>query len=125
MYPEEQYAIRVVKAGASGYLSKDMAQDELINAVRRVLTGKKYLNPLIADQLADNIVAPNLPHDMLSERELIVFKMIGAGKTTSDISQELNLSPTTVSTYRSRILEKMNMKSNAEITRYVIENHLL
>lgn len=125
MYPEDQYAIRVVKAGASGYLSKDMAQEELINAVRKVLSGKKYLNPLIADQLTSDSGSHSMPHDILSERELIVLKMIGAGKTTSDISQVLNLSPTTVSTYRSRILEKMNMKSNAEITRYVIENHLL
>ena len=125
MYPEDQYAIRVVKAGASGYLSKDMAQEELINAVRKVLSGKKYLNPSIADQLTSDSGNHSMPHDILSDRELIVLKMIGAGKTTSDISQELNLSPTTVSTYRSRILEKMNMKSNAEITRYVIENHLL
>lgn len=125
MYPEDQYAIRVVKAGASGYLSKDMAQEELINAVRKVLSGKKYLNPSIADQLTSDSDTHTRPHDILSDRELIVLKMIGAGKTTSDISQELNLSPTTVSTYRARILEKMNMKSNAEITRYVIENHLL
>jgi len=125
MYPEDQYAIRVVKAGASGYLSKDMAQEELINAVRKILSGKKYLNPSIADQLMSDSGTHSMPHDILSERELIVLKMIGAGKTTSDISQVLNLSPTTVSTYRSRILEKMNMKSNAEITRYVIENHLL
>ena len=125
MYPEDQYAIRVVKAGASGYLTKEMAQEELINAVRRILSGKRYLNPSIADQLTSESGTHSKPHEILSDRELIVLKMIGAGKTTSDISQELNLSPTTVSTYRSRILEKMNMKSNAEITRYVIENHLL
>ena len=125
MYPEDQYAIRVVKAGASGYLSKDMAQEELINAVRKILSGKKYFNPSVVDQLASESGMHNMRHDILSERELIVLKMIGAGKTTSDISQELNLSLTTVSTYRSRVLEKMKMKSNAEITRYVIENHLL
>jgi len=125
MYPEDQYAIRAVKAGASGYLTKDMAQEELINAVRRILSGKKYFNPSITDQLTSESGTHIMPHDALSDRELIVLKMIGAGKTTSDISQDLNLSPTTVSTYRSRILEKMNMKSNAEITRYVIENHLL
>jgi two-component system, NarL family, invasion response regulator UvrY len=125
MYPEDQYAIRVIKAGAAGYLSKDMAQEELINAVRRVLSGKKYLNPSLADQLISITAGSATPHDILSDRELIVMKMIGAGKSTSDISQELNLSPTTISTYRSRILEKMKMKSNAEITRYVIENNLL
>lgn len=125
MYPEDQYAIRVIKAGASGYLSKDMAQEELINAVRRVISGKKYLNPSIADQLTGDSSSHSMPHDILSEREFIVLKMIGAGKTTSDISQELSLSLTTVSTYRSRVLEKMSMKSNAEITRYVIENNLL
>jgi len=125
MYPEEQYAIRVIKAGAAGYLSKDMAQEELINAVRKVISGKKYLNPSLTDQLISSTTGPSTPHDILSERELIVMKMIGAGKSTSDISQELSLSPTTISTYRSRILDKMNMKSNAEITRYVIENNLL
>jgi len=125
MYPEEQYAIRVIKAGAAGYLSKDMAQEQLINAVRKVISGKKYLNPSLTDQLISSTTGPTTPHDILSDRELIVMKMIGAGKSTSDISQELNLSPTTISTYRSRILDKMNMKSNAEITRYVIENNLL
>jgi two-component system, NarL family, invasion response regulator UvrY len=125
MYPEEQYAIRVIKSGAAGYLSKDKAQEELIVAVRKILSGKKYLNPSLADQLISTTNGPATPHDILSDRELIVMKMIGAGISTSDISQELNLSPTTISTYRSRILEKMNMKSNAEITRYVIENKLL
>lgn len=127
MHPEDQYAIRVLKAGASGYLNKDTAQDELINAMRKVLNGKKYISAKVAEQMADSIDHNNdkALHELLSDREFDVLKMLSAGKSVSDIADTLSLSSTTVSTYRARILEKMKMKSNAELTRYALENKLI
>lgn len=127
IHPEEQYAIRVLKAGAAGYLSKDTAPEELVNAVRRVLMGKKYITVTMAEKIADafNRGADRKPHEMLSDREFDVFKMIAAGKAVSEIADVLSLSVTTVSTYRARIMAKMNMKSNANLTLYAIENNLL
>jgi DNA-binding NarL/FixJ family response regulator len=127
IHPEEQYALRVLKAGASGYLSKDMAPDELVNAVQRVMLGKKYITASIAEKLAsilDND-SGRLPHENLSDREFSVLKMLAAGKSVSEIAETLFLSVTTVSTYRSRILTKMNMKNNADLTLYSVENKLL
>jgi two-component system, NarL family, invasion response regulator UvrY len=127
IHPEDQYAIRVLKAGASGYLSKDMAPDELVNAVQKVLLGKKYITSSIAEKLAsvfdnDN----NKPlHEHLSDREFGVLKMLAAGKSVSEIAESLFLSVTTVSTYRARIITKMNLKNNAELTLYAIENKLI
>ncbi len=127
IHPEEQYAIRVLKAGAAGYLSKDTAPDELVNAVRRVLQGKKYITLSIAEKIADTFDQDNDKklHEILSDREFNVFKMIAAGKAVSEIAESLSLSVTTVSTYRARIMTKMNMKTNANLTLYAIENNLL
>ncbi|MEO6405645.1 MAG: response regulator transcription factor [Ferruginibacter sp.] len=127
IHPEEQYALRVLKAGAAGYLSKDLAPDELVNAVQRVLLGKKYITASIAEKLAsvlDND-SDKLPHEYLSDREFSVLKLLASGKSVSDIAETLFLSVTTVSTYRARIMAKMNMKSNADLTLYAIENKLL
>jgi two-component system, NarL family, invasion response regulator UvrY len=127
IHPEEQYAIRVLKAGAAGYLSKDTAPDELVNAVHRVLQGKKYITITIAEKIADsfNQDEEKLLHEVLSDRELNVFKMIASGKAVSEVAEALSLSVTTVSTYRARILGKMNMKNNANLTLYAIEHGLL
>jgi two-component system, NarL family, invasion response regulator UvrY len=127
IHPEEQYAIRVLKAGASGYLSKDTAPDELVNAVKRVMQGKKYITLSIAEKIADSLDSDSDKkiHEYLSDREFVVFKMLAAGKAVGEIADNLSLSVTTVSTYRARILSKMNMKSNANLTLYAIENNLL
>ncbi|MEP6710807.1 MAG: response regulator transcription factor [Ferruginibacter sp.] len=127
IHPEEQYAIRVLKAGASGYLSKDMAPDELVNAVQRVMLGKKYITASIAEKLASVLDqdADKPPHEYLSDREFSVLKLLAAGKSVSEIAESLFLSVTTVSTYRARIMSKMNMKNNADLTLYAIENKLL
>lgn len=127
IHPEEQYAIRVLKAGAAGYLSKDTAPEELVIAVNRVLLGKKYITLSIAEKIADTLnhdITKKI-HETLSDRELNVFKMIASGKSVTEIAESLSLSATTVSTYRARIMIKMNMKSNANLTLYAIENHLL
>ena len=126
IHPEEQYAIRVLKAGAAGYLSKDTAPEELVNAVKRVLLGKKYITLSIAEKIAENFNqdADKKIHENLSDRELNVFKMIASGMAVSEIAESLSLSVTTVSTYRARIMVKMNMKTNANLTLYAIENNL-
>jgi len=126
-HSEEQYAIRVLKAGAFGYLNKESAPEELVKAVHRVLLGKKYITPSIADQLIMGLDKDNekLPHENLSDRELEVFMFIAKGKAVSDIATQMALSVTTVSTYRARVLEKMNMKTNAQLTIYAMENKLL
>lgn len=127
IHPEEQYAVRSLKAGASGYLSKDLAPDELVIAVQRVMLGKKYITASIAEKLASFLENDsNKPiHEYLSDREFSVLKYIAAGKTVSEIAEILFLSVTTVSTYRSRILAKMNMKTNSDLTVYAIEHKLL
>ena len=126
-HPEEQYALRVLKAGASGYLNKDADPVELIKAVHRILQGKKYITPTIADQLIADLDKNDdkQAHELLSDREFEVFKLIASGKSVSDIAAQMMLSVTTVSTYRSRILMKMNLKTNAELTMYAIEHKLL
>jgi two-component system invasion response regulator UvrY len=125
--PEEQVAVRVLKAGASGYLSKDAPPDELIKAVRTVLLGKRYITASIADQLLSSLDKDSDKplHELLSTREFEVMKLIASGKSVSHIAEQMSLSVTTVSTYRARIMEKMNIKSNAQITIYAIENKLL
>ena len=127
IHPEEQYAIRVLKGGAAGYLSKASAPDELVKAVRIVLTGRKYISSSTAEKLANTILQDQdkLLHESLSDREFDVLKLIASGKSVSEIAGLLSLSVTTVSTYRSRIMVKMNMKSNAELTMYAIAHHLL
>ncbi|HTQ28120.1 MAG TPA: response regulator transcription factor [Puia sp.] len=127
VHPEDQYAIRVLRAGASGYLNKDSAPEELVKAVERVLTGKKYITASIAEKLATTLDtdADKLPHEHLSDREFEVLKLLAGGKAVSEIAQQLSLSVTTVSTYRARILSKMNLKTNADLTLYSVENKLL
>ncbi|NWF52048.1 MAG: response regulator transcription factor [Nitrospirae bacterium] len=127
IYPEELYAVRVLKAGASGYITKESAPHELINAINHIARGKKYISPSLAEKLAlDLEIATDRPlHNSLSDREFQVMCMIASGKTLKEIAQQLSLSIKTISTYRSRILEKMNMKSNAELTHYAIKKHLV
>jgi DNA-binding NarL/FixJ family response regulator len=127
IHPEEQYAIRVLRAGASGYLSKDMAPDELVIAVKKVMLGKKYITDTIAEKLAavlDQDMS-RLPHELLSDREFNVLKLLASGKSVSEIAESMFLSITTVSTYRTRMLTKMAMKTNADLTLYAIENKLI
>ena len=127
MYPEDQYALRVLKAGASGYLGKDNIHDDIIKAIQTVQLGKKYITPSIAEKLANALGESSdlQPHELLSDREFDVFKLLASGKAVSDIASQLSLSATTVSTYRSRIMEKMNMRTNAELTRYGLEKKLI
>ena len=126
-HPEEQYAIRVLKAGAAGYLNKELAPEELVKAVHRVLLGKKYITSSIADQLVSGLDKDNdkLPHELLSDREYEVFILIAKGKSVSDIATQMSLSVTTVSTFRARVLKKMNMQTNAQLTMYAIEHKLI
>ena len=126
--PEDQYAIRVLKAGAAGYVSKDAPPEELVKAIQQVKLGKKYITPAIAEKLTaifDDDQPEKAAHENLSDREFDVVKMLASGKSVSEISDHLFLSVTTVSTYRSRILSKMGLKNNAEITLYAIENKLI
>jgi len=127
MHPEEQYAIRVLRAGASGYLTKESAPDELITAIRKISQGRKYITSSLAERLATEVEADTEKplHDILSDREYQVLRMIAAGKTVKHIAKELSLSIKTVSTYRTRIMEKMKMKTNAEVMHYVIKHQLL
>lgn len=127
IHPEEQYAIRALKAGAAGYLSKDLAPDELVIAVQKVILGKKYITASIAEKLATLIEydADKPMHEILSDREFSVLKFLAAGKSISEIAEMLFLSITTVSTYRSRILHKMNLKNNSDLTMYAIEHKLI
>ncbi len=127
IHPEEQYAIRALKSGASGYLSKDTAPDELVKAVQKVLLGKKYISQAIAEKLAGNFssdIAAQL-HETLSDREFDVMKLLANGKSVSEIAEMLSLSVTTVSTYRARVMVKMSLRSNSDLTKYAIENKLV
>jgi len=127
IYPEEQYAIRALKAGAAGYLTKASAPDELISAIRKVSRGGKYISASLAEKLAYELdgEAEKAPHETLSDREYQILLMIASGKTVSSIAEEMCLSVKTVSTYRSRILDKMKLKNNAELTTYAIRNKLV
>jgi DNA-binding NarL/FixJ family response regulator len=127
MHQEEQFATRAFKSGASGYLTKEMAPEEIVKAIRKVHAGRKYISSRYAEILADEIQgdAEKLPHERLSNREFEVMCMIGKGVSISNIAAELSLSDRTISTYHTRIFEKMNIKSNAEITIYLIEHGLL
>ena len=127
MHREDQYAIRSLKAGASGYLTKQSAPRELVNAIRQVADGQKYISPALAQELANHVgedhEAP--PHDALSDREYQTLTMIASGKTVGVIAKELSLSVKTVSEYRARLLVKMKLKNSAELTHYAIKNGLL
>lgn len=125
-YSEEVYAVRALKLGAAGYLTKDSPAAALVAAVRKAASGGKYLSPTLTEKIADLIGGGGVSsHEALSNRELEVLKMIAAGESLVNIASTLHLSPNTVTTYRTRILEKMGMTSNAELTRYAIENGLL
>ena len=127
MYPEDQYALRCLKAGAQGYANKAGDPMLLIEAVRTVATGRKYLTSEVAQMLADSLAqpAPQVPHESLSERELQTLQKIASGKKLSDIAEELMLSPKTVSVYRARVLEKLHLANNAELTVYAIRNGIV
>ncbi len=124
-YPEKQYAVRALKAGASGYLTKESATEELIIAIRRAAQGRKYLSLSLAEKIADNFDdSAKAPHELLSDREYEVLMMLGKGQTVSSIAEKMLLSVPTVNTYRSRILRKLGLTSNSEIIHYTIENSL-
>jgi two-component system invasion response regulator UvrY len=124
-FPEEQFAVRALKSGASGYLTKNSAPQELVDAIRRINSGGKYITASLAEKLTDLLISDDKkPHERLSNREFEIMRMIAAGKTTGEIAEILFISPSTVGTHRSRIMEKMAMKTNADLTRYVVENRL-
>ncbi|OZC03675.1 response regulator [Rubricoccus marinus] len=125
--PEDQYAVRIVRAGASGYLTKESAEAELVSAVRRVAGGKKFLTPGMAEALLDQLDSDpdEAPHAQLSDREFQVMRLIASGLPVSAVAEKLSLSVKTISTYRTRLLQKMGMANNAEITRYAIEQDLV
>lgn len=126
IYPEDQYAMRLIKAGAVGYMTKDSAPPEVVKALLHVAGGKKYISPVVAELLADDLgsVEGKLPHQTLSDREYQIFLLLAAAKTVSEIADTLSLSVKTISTYRTRILEKMHLDNNAELMRYAVDNHL-
>jgi len=127
MNPEEVFGIRALNLGASGYLSKDVALEQLVQAIRRVASGKVYISQLLAESIAQNVSrgSPKLPHEHLSDREYQIMLMIAQGKSLKSIGEELSLSVKTVSTHRSHILQKMGLKNNAQIVAYALQNKLI
>lgn len=127
MHPEDQYAVRVIKSGAAGYITKESAPDELIKAVRKVLAGGRYISRALAEEMAMFITqdTEKPPHELLSNREFQVLLLIASGRTVSEIGLELSLSVKTISTYRARILEKMGLRTNASLIEYTIRNKLV
>lgn len=127
MYPEDQFAVRAFRAGAAGYMTKESAPEELVQAIRKVVRGGKYVSPSLAEKLAAELGedAERPPHEALSEREYHVLCLLASGKTVTQVAAEMSLSVKTISTYRARLLEKMRMKTNAEVTRYAIEHRLV
>ena len=127
MHAEDQYAVRMFKAGADGYLTKASAPEELIKAIKKVLQGGQYVSPSLGERLALTVKGgtEKVPHERLSNREYEVLSLIASGKTVSEIAETLHLSVSTISTYRARILEKMKLKNNAELTRYAVQHELV
>ena len=127
IHSEEQYAVRLLQAGASGYLTKESAPEELVQAIQKVVSGGRYISPALAEKLAFQLghESEKPAHESLSDREFQVLRLIAGGKTATQIAEDLALSVKTVSTYRTRILQKMRLKTNAELIRYAIENHLV
>ena len=127
MHPEDQFAVRMLKAGASGYLTKENVPEEVVKAIRKVIAGGRYVSASLAEKLAFDLRpdAERPPHEALSDREYQVLCMIASGKTVKEIGDELMLSIKTISTYRTRVLEKLNMKTNAELTHYAVKNNLV
>jgi DNA-binding NarL/FixJ family response regulator len=126
MHPENQFAVRVLKRGASGYMTKESAPDELVGAIKKVAAGGRYVSTSLAEKLASYVSTdtPQNPQEMLSDREFQVLRLIASGKMVSEIAKELSLSVKTISTYRTRILEKMGMRNNAELMRYAMQHQL-
>jgi len=127
MHPEDQFALRLIKAGAAGYMTKESAPEELVGAVKKVVAGGRYISPRLAEKMASFLAldVQTSPHERLSDREFLVLRQIASGKPVSAIARELNLSVKTISTYRARLLEKMGMANNAELTHYAIQNQLV
>jgi DNA-binding NarL/FixJ family response regulator len=127
VHPEEQYAVRAIRAGAAGFLTKESAPDRLIEAVRKVAAGGRFVSPELAETLASVLAgqSPGEPHERLSDREFEIFKLLSSGRTVSQIAQDLALSVKTISTHRTRILKKMSMRTNAELTHYAVRNRLV
>ncbi|OGQ82035.1 MAG: DNA-binding response regulator [Deltaproteobacteria bacterium RIFCSPLOWO2_12_FULL_60_19] len=127
IHPEDQLGVRAIQAGAAGYVTKDSAPEQLVNAIRKVCGGGKYITPALAERLAAHIAADSaMPlHEALSDREFEVLRSIGGGKTASQIARELSLSVKTISTYRGRLLQKLQLKTNAQLTRYALDHQLL
>lgn len=127
MHPEDQFAVRMLKIGAAGYMTKESAPAELVGAVKKVVSGGRYISPALAEKMAAFLAidVQTAPHERLSDREFLVLRLIASGKTVSAIAVELSLSVKTISTYRTRILEKTGMKNSAELTHYALQNHLV
>jgi len=127
MHPEDQFAVRLLKAGAAGYLTKESAGEELVGAIKKVVGGGRYISPSLAERMASylTIDVQKAPHERLSDREFLILRMFASGKQVSQIAEELSLSVSTVSTYRARILEKMDMKNNAQLTHYALQKELV
>jgi DNA-binding NarL/FixJ family response regulator len=127
MHPEDQFAVRALKTGASGYLTKDSVPGELLQAIRKVLTGRKYISPTLAEKLAADLQTDTARalHEALSDREFQIFLLIASGNSVTEIAKKLSLSVKTISTYRTRILEKMKMKTNAELIHYAVKQQLV
>ncbi|PTX92711.1 response regulator transcription factor [Opitutus sp. ER46] len=127
MHPEDQFAVRLLKIGASGYMTKESAPDQLVGAVKKVMTGGRYISGPLAEKMASYLAVDvqTPPHERLSDREFLVLRLIASGKTPTQIAKELGLSVKTISTYRMRILEKMHMANNAELTHYAVQTGLV
>jgi len=127
MHPEDQFAVRLLKAGASGYLTKESAGEELVGAIKKVVGGGRYVSPALAERLASYLTmdVQKAPHERVSDREFLILRMIASGKQVGQIARELSLSVSTVSTYRARILKKMDMENNAELTHYALQKGLV
>ena len=127
VHPAEQYAVRVLRAGASGYLTKESAPEELLTAIRHIVRGGRYISPSVGETLADDLGRPaeQLPHHGLSDREFEIMRLLASGKRASEIAERLHLSVKTVSTYRARVLQKLNLRTTAEIMRYAIKHGLV
>jgi DNA-binding NarL/FixJ family response regulator len=127
MHPEDQFAVRMLKTGAAGYLTKKSAGEELVGAIKKVVVGGRYISQSLAERMVSylDIDVHKAPHERLSDREFLILRMIASGKSVGHIAKELSLGVSTVSTYRARILEKMDMKNNAELTHYAVQKGLV
>ena len=127
MHDEEQYGVRILKAGAAGFLAKNSAPDKLVEAIRHIVSGRRYVSASLAEALLEHMESPgpDQPHEALSDREFQVFQELARGNTPSGIAEKLSLSVKTISTYRSRVLAKLNLSSNAEIVRYALEHDII